>query len=172
LLWDGDCNKIYRTTKKPDADFVQFALMLRYGTNVSITTDDRQGEQYGKNYIRKSILYTVRIKEQKDFGLRDKKEGRLEVCEYVPKNGKMYCFTVPSGMLVLRRENKIFITGNCGKDPSKVDRSGAYMARYVAKNIVASGLAEKCEVMLSYAIGKAEPTAVDIDTFYTGAVSE
>ncbi|MEG2562184.1 MAG: methionine adenosyltransferase domain-containing protein, partial [Clostridia bacterium] len=59
-----------------------------------------------------------------------------------------------------------------GKDPSKVDRSGAYMARYVAKNIVASGLAEKCEVMLSYAIGKAEPTAVDIDTFYTGAVSE
>lgn len=59
-----------------------------------------------------------------------------------------------------------------GKDASKVDRSGAYMARYVAKNIVAAGLAEKCEVMLSYAIGKAEPTAVDVDTFGTGAAND
>jgi S-adenosylmethionine synthetase len=59
-----------------------------------------------------------------------------------------------------------------GKDASKVDRSGAYMARYVAKNIVAAGLAEKCEVAISYAIGKAEPTSVDINTFYTGTISE
>ncbi len=59
-----------------------------------------------------------------------------------------------------------------GKDPTKVDRSGAYFARYIAKNIVACGLAEKCEVALSYAIGKQEPTSIDIDTFYTGAVSE
>ncbi|MFH0867742.1 MAG: methionine adenosyltransferase, partial [Candidatus Woesearchaeota archaeon] len=52
-----------------------------------------------------------------------------------------------------------------GKDPSKVDRSGAYAARYVAKNLVAAGLTDKCEVQLSYAIGVAEPTSVNIDTF-------
>ncbi|MFH1409870.1 MAG: methionine adenosyltransferase [Nanoarchaeota archaeon] len=64
--------------------------------------------------------------------------------------------------------------GGCfsGKDPSKVDRSGAYMARYVAKNIVAAGLAEKCEVALSYAIGVAEPTSVTVDTFGTGTLPE
>ncbi len=59
-----------------------------------------------------------------------------------------------------------------GKDPSKVDRSAAYMARYVAKNIVAAGLAEKCEIQLSYAIGVAEPLSVKVDTFGTGAISE
>ncbi len=57
-----------------------------------------------------------------------------------------------------------------GKDPSKVDRSAAYMARYIAKNIVAAGLATKCEVQLSYAIGVAEPTSVLVDTFDTGVV--
>ena len=59
-----------------------------------------------------------------------------------------------------------------GKDPSKVDRSGAYMARYVAKNIVAAGLADKCEVQLSYSIGVAKPTSVNVDTFGTNKVPE
>ncbi len=59
-----------------------------------------------------------------------------------------------------------------GKDPSKVDRSAAYMARYVAKNVVAAGLAKKCEVQLSYAIGVAEPTSVMVNTFGTSTVSE
>ena len=59
-----------------------------------------------------------------------------------------------------------------GKDASKVDRSGAYLARYLAKNIVAAGLAEKCEVALSYAIGLPTPTSIDINTFFTGAVNE
>ena len=59
-----------------------------------------------------------------------------------------------------------------GKDPSKVDRSAAYMARYVAKNIVAAGLAERCEVQVSYAIGIAEPTSIAVDTFGTGKVEE
>ena len=59
-----------------------------------------------------------------------------------------------------------------GKDPTKVDRSAAYMARYVAKNIVAAGLAERCEVQLAYAIGVAEPVSVRIDTFGTGTLSE
>jgi len=59
-----------------------------------------------------------------------------------------------------------------GKDPSKVDRSGAYVARYIAKNIVAAGLAEKCEVALSYAIGVAEPTSVNVDCFNTNKIPE
>jgi S-adenosylmethionine synthetase len=59
-----------------------------------------------------------------------------------------------------------------GKDPSKVDRSAAYAARYVAKNIVAAGLALKCEVQVSYAIGVAEPTSISVETFGTGTVDE
>ncbi|NCU17807.1 methionine adenosyltransferase [Pallidibacillus pasinlerensis] len=59
-----------------------------------------------------------------------------------------------------------------GKDPTKVDRSAAYAARYVAKNIVAAGLAEKCEVQFAYAIGVAQPVSIAIDTFGTGKVSE
>ena len=59
-----------------------------------------------------------------------------------------------------------------GKDPTKVDRSAAYMARYVAKNIVAAGLADRCEVQLAYAIGVAEPVSVLVDTFGTGKVDE
>ena len=59
-----------------------------------------------------------------------------------------------------------------GKDPSKVDRTAAYMARYVAKNVVAAGLAERCEVQLSYAIGVADPLSVKVDTFGTHAVPE
>jgi S-adenosylmethionine synthetase len=58
-----------------------------------------------------------------------------------------------------------------GKDPSKVDRSGAYIARYIAKNIVAAGLADKAEVQLAYAIGVAEPVSVLVDTFGTGKLS-
>ncbi len=59
-----------------------------------------------------------------------------------------------------------------GKDPSKVDRSAAYAARYVAKNLVAAGLADKCEVQVSYAIGVAEPTSISVTTFGTGKISD
>jgi S-adenosylmethionine synthetase len=59
-----------------------------------------------------------------------------------------------------------------GKDPSKVDRSAAYAARYVAKNIVAAGLADKCEIQISYAIGVAKPTSITIDTFGTGKIAD
>jgi S-adenosylmethionine synthetase len=58
-----------------------------------------------------------------------------------------------------------------GKDPSKVDRSAAYAARYVAKNVVAAGLADRCEIQVSYAIGVAEPTSIMVETFGTGKVS-
>ncbi len=59
-----------------------------------------------------------------------------------------------------------------GKDPSKVDRSGAYAARYVAKNVVAAGLAERCEIQVAYAIGVAEPVSVQVETFGTGRLSD
>lgn len=64
--------------------------------------------------------------------------------------------------------------GGCfsGKDPSKVDRSAAYAARHVAKNLVAAGIAEKCEIQVSYAIGIAEPTSIHVETFGTGILSE
>lgn len=62
--------------------------------------------------------------------------------------------------------------GLCGKDATKVDRSGAYYARYIAKNIVASGLTSKCEIQVAYAIGVAEPVSIFIDTFGTNKVSE
>jgi S-adenosylmethionine synthetase len=59
-----------------------------------------------------------------------------------------------------------------GKDPSKVDRSAAYAGRYVAKNIVAAGLADKCEIQVSYAIGVAEPTSISVQTFGTGKIDD
>ncbi len=59
-----------------------------------------------------------------------------------------------------------------GKDPSKVDRSAAYAGRYVAKNIVAAGLAKRCEIQVSYAIGKADPTSISVNTFGTGAIAD
>jgi S-adenosylmethionine synthetase len=59
-----------------------------------------------------------------------------------------------------------------GKDPTKVDRSACYMARYIAKNIVAAGLATRCEVQLAYAIGVAEPVSVLVNTFGTGVIEE
>ena len=59
-----------------------------------------------------------------------------------------------------------------GKDPSKVDRSGAYMARYLAKNVVAAGLARKCEIQIGYAIGVAQPVSVSVDTFGTGIIGD
>ena len=59
-----------------------------------------------------------------------------------------------------------------GKDPSKVDRSAAYAGRYVAKNIVAAGLADKCEIQISYAIGVADPTSISVNTFGTAKIDE
>jgi S-adenosylmethionine synthetase len=59
-----------------------------------------------------------------------------------------------------------------GKDPSKVDRSAAYAARYVAKNIIAAGIAERCEVQVSYAIGVAHPTSISVTTFGTGKIDD
>ena len=64
------------------------------------------------------------------------------------------------------------MAGASGKDPTKVDRSGAYAARYIAKNIVAAGLADRCEIQVAYAIGVARPVSMSVDTFGTNRISE
>jgi len=175
VLWDGDRKNVFRTTKKQDADFIQFVFMTVYGTAATIIEDDRIGEEYNGGYERKSISYEVRHCTYSKVALRRSEKYsklKLEVSPFESEDGYMYCFTVPSSMIVLRRNNKVFITGNCGKDPSKVDRSAAYMARYLAKNIVAAGLAKECTVQLSYAIGMAEPLSVYVNTNGTGAIDD
>lgn len=167
-LWDGE-EGIFRTTKKKDADFVQFAFMASYGTNASISVDDRMGQPFGNGYTRKSILYKVYRKEVTKTQIKASlcTNNTMTVERYFPSDGKMYCFSVPTGMLVLRRENRVFVTGNSGKDPTKVDRSAAYMARKIARDIVRAGYADKCEVQLAYAIGVAEPVSIAVDCFGT-----
>lgn len=172
--WDGDCDNVYRTTVKEDADFAQFVFMASSGKYASIRYDDRIGEKYGdeEQYIRKSVCYEVRQCDCKTTNIR--RTGRhnthhVTVEDFTPSDGMMYCFTVPSTMLVLRRNDRVFVTGNSGKDPSKVDRSAAYAARYVAKNLVANGLCEQCEIQIGYAIGIAEPVSVYVNDFGTSS---
>lgn len=165
--WDGNIrSRVFRTTNKQDADFVQFLFITIFGKSSSILIDDRTGESYGENnYIRKSINYEVYAKKNSYVGMKRKEGSKLHIEEYKPNNELMYCFTVPSGMLVLRRNNKVFITGNSGKDPSKVDRSAAYMARQIAVDILKQFKDVKwAEVQLGYAIGVAEPTGVNVKT--------
>lgn len=172
--WDGDCDKVYRTTVKKDADFAQFVFMASSGKYASIRYDDRIGEKYGdeEQYIRKSVCYEVRQCDCKTTNIR--RTGRnnaqhVTVEDFTPSDGMMYCFTVPSTMLVLRRNDRVFVTGNSGKDSSKVDRSAAYAARYVAKNLVANGLCRQCEIQIGYAIGVAEPVSIYVNDFGTNS---
>lgn len=164
MRWDGDkTNLLFRTTNKEDADFIQFVFSIVYNSDVSILIDDRIGLKRkieDKEYETKTICYTVRINKRKSISLGGIK-SKIDIKEY--DTDLMYCFTVPSGMLLLRRNGHIFVTGNCGKDLSKVDRSAAYMARYLAKNIVASGLSDTAKVTLSYMIGVAQPCSIDIE---------
>lgn len=158
VQWDGDCDHIYRTTNKKNADFIQYVFTVINESKCSILVDDRIGESYGEGgkYLRKSICYDVYSGKTKYCTLKRKDGEKLEIKEIEPEGKMKYCFTVPSGMLVLRRDDRIFITGNSGKDPSKVDRSGAYMARKIAVDCLKDG-GKECFVKLAYAIGRAEP---------------
>jgi S-adenosylmethionine synthetase len=91
------------------------------------------------------------------------------VARVCPSTAKVYDLTVPGAHTFTANG---FICHNSGKDPSKVDRSGSYMARYIAKNIVAAGLADKCGVQIAYAIGVAKPLSVMVDTFGTGKIPD
>ena len=173
VKWDGDNENCYRTTFKDDADFAQFVFMSAYGTRASILIDDRIGREthvtgYESAYTVKNILYSVYKLNTTKVGIRTpKNKNTIVIKKFTPNDGKMYCFSVSSGMLILRRNNKVFITGNSGKDPSKVDRSGAYMCRYVAKHLVAAGVADRLCLQVSYAIGKKEPISFMVNTYGT-----
>ncbi len=86
-----------------------------------------------------------------------------------PSKAEVYDLTVPGAHTFTANG---FVCHNSGKDPTKVDRSGAYYARYIAKNIVAAGLAEKCEVQIAYAIGVARPVSFYVNTLGTGKISD
>lgn len=116
FYWDGCYTKKndYTTTNKQDADFIQF-VFTALGKNASIYIRDYVGKQYKGGYIRKSKAYSVRYSNEYYKTLNTSKDNYTKFNKYIPKDGYEYCFTVPSGMLVLRRNNSIFVTGNCGK---------------------------------------------------------
>lgn len=119
VYWDG-CyvrKNAYSTTNKNDADFIQF-VYSSLGYYASIGVKNRVGKYYytyKKLYKRKSIEYVVHFSKEYLKSLNTSKNNRTKIEEVTPADGFEYCFTVPSGMLVLRRNNCIFITGNCGK---------------------------------------------------------
>lgn len=158
-------------------------------SQISFRYDD-QGNPVGIDAIVLSTQHTA------DVSLADLKEAVMEeiIKPVIPANwlhaGTKY-FINPTGKFIIGGPvGDCGLTGRkiivdtyggmarhgggafSGKDPSKVDRSAAYAARYVAKNIVAAGLARKCEIQVSYAIGVAEPTSISIDTHGTGTLAE
>lgn len=127
IYWDGtfSSRERYTTSCKDDADFIQFAFSVT-GYRASIETYNRIGEKTtinNKTYIRKSMLYVVSKTKRNMPSMsvetrKSKNFGKTKITSYQTKDGYEYCFTVPSHMLVLRRGNRIFITGNCGKSAS------------------------------------------------------
>ncbi len=147
----------------------------------------------GKPVAIDAVVLSTQHKEE--VSLKDLKEGVMEEIikpvlpeMWIDSNTKF--FINPTGRFVIGGPNgDCGLTGRkiivdtyggmarhgggafSGKDPSKVDRSAAYVARYVAKNIVAAGIADRCEIQLSYAIGVAEPTSISVETFGTGKIT-
>lgn len=118
MFWDGEYSKDnhYSTTNKNDADFIQFVFST-LGYRATISTNDRKGKGYltnGKEYTRKSVEYTVSYTTRTMVGMASN-SNKTKIEKYKTVDGYEYCFTVPSHMLVLRRGDRIFITGNCGK---------------------------------------------------------
>ena len=153
--------------------------------------------EYGDDgQILRCPAIVVSTQHDPEIALKDLREAVVETiikpvipAEYIDQDTKFY--VNPTGRFVVGGPvgdtgltgRKIIVDtyggsaahgGGCfsGKDPTKVDRSAAYMARYVAKNIVAAGLARKCQIEVAYAIGVAHPVSVLVDTYGTGAVSD
>lgn len=124
LHWDGSFGqggrRTFSTTIKSDADFIQFAFSA-CGYRTTLHTYDRVGEEYltaGQLYTRQSVEYNLCITQRKNSIVSimpRHKNKKIPIVKYKTKDGFKYCFTVPSGMLVLRRNDRIFITGNSGK---------------------------------------------------------
>lgn len=105
LLWGGNQHNIFYSTSKSNADFIQYAFSAS-GYRASINIDDRIG---------KPVTYRVIKSDNILVGFNKHVDKKTKISEYIPKDGYQYCFTVPSSYLILRRNNCIFITGNCGK---------------------------------------------------------
>ena len=141
----------------------------------TVVISTQHDEHVTQNTIRDSILQDV-IKASLPAYLLD-----AQTVYHVNPTGR-FVVGGPMGDTGLTGRKIIVDTYGCsghhgggvfsGKDPSKVDRSAAYMGRYIAKNIVAAGLADRCEIQLAYAIGVAEPVSIAVDTFGTGRVSD
>lgn len=119
MYWDGDAihHKMYMTNDRNDAVFIQFAFSAT-GRRATISTTDRRGRPYttcGKVYERKSLEYRVLVADNEYVGWKNSKEYIPTISQVIPKDGHKYCFTVPSGALILRNNSKIFCTMNSGK---------------------------------------------------------
>ena len=156
MYWDGNYIKQnrYFTTIKENADFIQF-VFSSLGKRATILTTDRRGRERkinDKTYITKSIEYDVIISDNIYVGMcSDKRKDHIptKIQEYKTLDGYEYCFTVPSHMLVLRRNNKIFVTGNCGKTST----ANGICSLYDNYNIIACALSGKASVRITEATG-------------------
>lgn len=140
----------------------------------SIIVSAQHEENKNVDELREEILISVIDYVFDDYDLRDtdiliNPSGRFVIGGFVADTG-----LTGRKLIVDTYGGRAHNGGGAlsGKDASKVDRSGAYLARYIAKNIVASKLAYECEVTLSYAIGIAEPTSIDINTFYSSSIDD
>lgn len=120
VLWDGSVgrNTEYYSTDKDSVDFVHYCFSCVYGTRASLSVDDRVGQTYktgGKDYIRKSVSYSVRKTSFKASSIAHHADKPSAITKIVPEDGREYCFTVPSSYWVMRRNGYIVVTGNCGK---------------------------------------------------------
>jgi len=160
VKWDGDNARTYRTTNKSNADFIQFIFTNFWGRKCSILKDDRIGEEYNDRYVRKSICYQVTAGKVRFVGLKRHDGKKIQITQEKPSDGFQYCFKTSTGMFVARRNDNIFVTGNSGKDPSKVDRSAAYMARKIAVDLLKKYNAGEVTTKIAYSIGIAQPLMV------------
>ncbi len=162
---------------------------LRPDGKTQVTVEYNDGKPKRSDQIVVSAQHDPKIK-QKDIAKDIKKHVIKPICkDFLDKDTKHYInptgkFTIggPMGDTGLTGRKNIVDTyggsaahgGGCfsGKDPTKVDRSATYMARYIAKNVVASGMAKKCEIQLSYAIGVTHPLSIEVKTYGTGKISD
>lgn len=146
-----------------------------HGISMLASHDDRLGREPGRleSFIREQVLAPV----LSDFACEQDAQTQVSINPYGPILGggpKLHAGLTgrKNGMDTYGEYSRHSGAALSGKDPTRIDRVGAYMARYAAKNVVAAGLARQCEVQLTYAIGQARPVSVQLDTFDTASIAE